>query len=216
MKNNNSAAAAVTESIMNAITWKHTGKMKGMISLSTSVLLNKYCQERQKNPDSVCSHCYAQHMAGKLYKGLKEKLAKNTDLLTREVIPVEWWPILNTLFFRLEAFGDLNNVIQLQNYFNFAKRNPYTTFTLWTKNTFILFQAEKAGAQKPKNIIIIESSPFVNVQVKKTHKWVDKTFTVLDKSHKDDKRINCGARHCLTCLKCYKKRTTSEIFELLK
>ena len=36
-----------------------TGKMEGIDSISTSCILNTFCEARKKDPDSVCSHCYA-------------------------------------------------------------------------------------------------------------------------------------------------------------
>ena len=208
----------ITKQILDAITWKHTGKMESMYSLSTSVLLNAYCEARRKNPDSICSHCYAAAMTEGIYKTMQPKLERNTKLLTESVIPVELWPIINAAFFRFEAFGDLNNVTQIENYFNFCRKNKHVHFALWTKNTFLLFQAEKKGIKKPSNLIIIESSPFVNVPAKKTHKWIDKVFTVWDKEHakKNPEMINCGARHCMSCLKCYKKNKYTEINEIMK
>lgn len=127
----------------------HTGKMTGIDSLSTSVLLNPICQKRAQDKTSVCSKCYAGRMA-KMYKGLEKVLAGNTEVLTEKVIPVEEWPLLNARIFRLEAFGDLQNVTQVRNYFNFARRNPETTFALWTKNPAIIARAIRYGSTPPR------------------------------------------------------------------
>lgn len=100
----------------------HTGKMAGMYSVSTSVLENENCKARAKNPRSICSKCYAGKMA-KMYKGLEKNLSENTAILTGSIIPVEDLPYINAHSFRLEAFGDLNNTIQVINYFNICRKN---------------------------------------------------------------------------------------------
>lgn len=41
-------------------TVNHSGKMKGMQSLSTSSLCNKYCHAYSKDKRKVCFKCYAQ------------------------------------------------------------------------------------------------------------------------------------------------------------
>ena len=66
-------------------TVKHTGKMSGMMSLSTSCTQNENCKQRSKNPNSVCSHCYAQRQL-KIYKALEKCLIKNTQILTTRIL----------------------------------------------------------------------------------------------------------------------------------
>ena len=48
--------------------------------------------------------------------------------------------------------------------------------------------------------------------------FINKTFTVFTKpfSEKKNIAINCGARACMGCLKCYCKNDVSEIHETLK
>lgn len=200
------------------ITTGHTGKMEGIYSLSTSVLLNPICRKRAENPNSICSKCFAEKIAN-ARKELRGCLAKNTEILTTQVIPTKEWPILNQAIFRLESFGDLNNGTQFQNYINFANRNPRTTFALWTKNPSIIDAVFKTGEEKPQNMIIIVSSPLVNVPASPRYVWVDKVFTVYDKKYAEERgiEINCGARDCLGCQRCYTKRREVEyISELLK
>lgn len=182
---------------------KHTGKMIGMISLSTSVLLNAFCKKRSQNKKSICSKCYSGRMTRR-YKTLEKKLARNTDVLTKIIIPV--WPVLNCQKFRFESFGDLNNVTQVINYFNLCntKGNEDVHFALWTKNPWFIAQAIKSGYEKPKNLSIIYSSPCLNIIAEKVFDifpFIDKVFTVFD--NEDTVPINCGARCCVTCGKCY-------------
>lgn len=114
----------------------HTGKMTGTPSISTSVKLNQRCQERAKC-DGICAHCYA---AGLLDKrdGLRKNLELNTELLTKELIYWDDLPRIYDDIFRFEAFGDLNNEIQLVNYVRICLKNPkfphadkvFTVYTL--------------------------------------------------------------------------------------
>lgn len=210
----------LTKAVENAITWNHSGKMSGMVSLSTSPLENPYCMNRCKNENSICSHCFSMNLQ-KMRKELKEKLIRNTELLTKTVIPVNEMPLLNVCYFRLESFGDIQNVTQVHNYFNLCKRNKGTTFALWTKNPFVIKNALASGLKKPGNLIVIYSSPMMNTatnleRLQSVFPFVDKIFTVYDKEHSKDVNINCGANHCLSCLRCYKKRTTAVINEQLK
>lgn len=207
------------------ITDRHTGKMQGMFSLSTACTRNKYCIQRAADPATICSACFAGRMFDNpFYAATLAAMEGNTDILTRSIIPIDAWPVLNIRVFRLESFGDLNNEIQFQNYVNFCKRNPGTTFALWTKNPGIIERAIKDGTKKPRNLMIVYSSPFINKPVnmdryRKQFPFIDKFFTV----YSDEKTaatagaaINCGARNCLECCRCYSKRTGPAVNELLK
>lgn len=205
----------VKQMVRDAICNNHRGKMIDMWSLSTSCKCNKYCLARMKNGNCICAHCFADAQTDYMIP-LANKLERNTKLLTKCVIDVEDIPYVDKLIFRFESFGDLNNVTQLINYNNFCLANPNTTFALWTKNTFILKEARERGFQKPNNLIIVESAPLINVPIKRSDEWVDKTFTVFDKSFKGADFINCGDKKCVECQICYHLDTTDTICELLK
>ena len=201
-----------------SFTVNHTGKMEGMISLSTSPIRNTYCQKRSKCENTICHHCYALNMA-LMFGSLADRLSKNYDVLTKTLIPVEEWPVLNARYVRLESFGDLQTVTQFKNYVNLCKRNPASSFALWTKNYAIVRKAVESGTEKPKNLIVIVSSPLVNVESDlSAYPLADKTFTVYATSYAREHgvAINCGGRACLTCGRCYRKRGNAEVRELLK
>lgn len=195
------------------ITTGHTGKMIGMVSLSTSCLRNRYCMDRAADPETICSECYAAAMLeNDFYKNTAAVLDTNYDVLTSTVIPVDAWPVVNASVFRLEAFGDLANETQFINYCNFARRNPGTTFSIWTKNAGIIARALKDGTKKPRNMIIVFSSPFKNHPVnekkyKAFYTFIDKFFTVYTPEYvaENNVKINCGGRKCLECGRCYNK-----------
>ena len=160
-----------------------------------------------------------------MYSLLDNALEKNHAVLTSEIIPMDKMPILNCLAFRFEAFGDVQNEIQIINYFNICKRNPRVQFTIWSKNLAIFARLFKYGYNgvkysKPKNLIIIVSSPLINKAVDiRAYNFADKVFTVYEKEYAKSKgiKINCGAKSCMTCQRCYnKKDRTVYINELLK
>ena len=200
------------------ITVNHNDKMEGMQSLSTSTLLNKFCQSYAKCVDNICHYCYAGKML-KRFTNLEKALAKNHKILTSRILEDDEIPFLNCAFFRFEAFGDLSNDIQFINYIKIANANPHCNFAIWTKNPFIMASVFHNGYEKPQNMIIILSSLKTNVQADNTlFKFVDKVFTVYDKETIKEKNIdiNCGGKKCATCLLCYKHNDVRIINEEIK
>ena len=195
------------------VTKKHTGKMEGMQSISTSVRQNPYCQCRIKKGDTVCSKCYAETIM-KMRPNVDSCMNKNGELLSSKVIDPDYLPKLNVLYFRFEAFGDLINATHVINYFNICKKNPETNFALWTKNPGLIDQAIKSGETKPDNLQIVYSSPKLDEIDEPKYDFIDKVFTVF---HKDsDVEINCGKKKCMECKLCYKKNDVKYINERLK
>ncbi len=208
---------------MNGSLWmtEHSGKMTGINSIGTTCANNPWCQKRRENKESVCSKCYAETYM-KMRKALKKRLEDNAEILTNRLLQDREIPVTNAAIFRFESFGDLYNVTHLANYVLICERNPYTRFGLWTKNTWILdelFNGYKI--KKPDNLNIIVSSPKLNevMEINKEVYWfVDHVFTVYDKSFikENDVNINCGARDCLGCQRCYHNDTEFYINEKLK
>lgn len=174
--------------------------MEGMQSLSTWKHDNKKCEIRTNIKGSVCQDCYVDNL-GKRYPSMATKFKENTKVLTGGIIPNFMHPRINASFFRLESFGELNNMNQLANYMNLASKNPQTTFSLWTKEKALVWKWLR-DFKKPKNVIFIYSSLMVNER-EKLPKGFDKVFTVYDKSHKGKSYINCGEKKCIDCLTCY-------------
>lgn len=202
------------------ITTEHTGKMTGMVSLSTSTLKNKECECHAKVAGSICEHCFARNLLNQR-KSMNPALEQNYLILNSVVIPVELWPLLNYRYFRNESFGDLGSTTHTMNYFNFMYRNPETKFGAWTKNyKFVKAAIEEYGYKKPKNVKIVVSSLFLNIQLNiKLFPYADKVFTVYTRQYLKEHpeiTINCGKRHCLSCLNCYEDNEIVYINELLK
>ena len=197
---------------MSGALWvtNHVGKMEGVNSIGTSCADNPHCIARRMNGESVCSKCYAATYM-KMRKALRQRLADNADVLTTRLLKENEIPVLNGNIFRFESFGDLYNAIHIENYVKICERNPYTNFGLWTKNTWILEEVfNDKGIKKPDNLSIVVSSPLLNEQLvldRGKFWFVDHVFTVFDKKFiaANGVVINCGARICLKCKRCYMK-----------
>lgn len=198
-------------------TTKHSGKMSGMVSISTSVTTNERCAKNAQIKGSICEKCFAAKQM-KFYPSMENCMVENQRILTGSVLPLELLPTINTLYFRFEAFGDLNNAVQVKNYFNLCYKNPRTKFALWTKNPDYIAEAIADGYEKPENLNIVLSSLFLNQERKNPFPFVDKVFTVYDSEYigKNDVNINCGAKNCFTCGLCYEKNGVTVINEKLK
>lgn len=203
-------------------TREHTGKMKGVMSISTACPDNPYCINRRNLKGTICEFCYAFQMT-KRYKNMLPCLRKNTEVLTTTIIPKKDMPFLfsETGYFRFESFGDLINEIQVVNYFNMASANRHMKCALWTKNPWIIASAiRKYGIKKPRNLTIVFSSYYLNEQMKvsETYDFIDKVFTVYDKkfAKKAGIEINCGGRKCADCGRCYENYGGKVVNELKK
>ena len=204
-------------------TTNHSGKMAGMISLSTSCELNPRCIERSKVEGSICEKCFAfTHF--KRYTNNRPAFERNTKALTTLDVKAEDVPVLNAFMLRFESFGDLINEQQLKNYFTIAKVNKNTKCALWTKNPDIIAKAIKHGEKKPSNLVVVYSSPTLNKEIplekiQKKYPFIDKTFTVYSKDFIEGKPknfINCGGKQCIQCGTCYKKTGSKTIREKVK
>ena len=198
-------------------TTKHTGKMAGMASISTAVTTNERCAKNAQIEGSICQKCFASKQM-KIFPSMESPMVNNQRILTSEILPMEKLPIINNIYFRFEAFGDLNNDIQVINYFRICYKNPRVKFALWTKNPDFIESAINAGYEKPHNLNIVLSSLFINKERKNPFEFVDKVFTVYDNDYieKNGIEINCGARNCFSCGLCYEKNNCSVINERLK
>ena len=198
-------------------TVEYTGKMEGMQSISTLVTTNKRCEKNAQIEGSICQKCFASKQV-KVFTSMQKPLLKNQEILTHSILPMDQIPTIYNKYFRFEAFGDLNNEIQVINYFNHCYKNPDVKFALWTKNPDYIAKAIKQGYAKPDNLNIILSSLFINVERKTRYDFIDKIFTVYDKQYiqENNTPINCGARNCFKCGLCYEKNDIRIINEVLK
>ena len=200
---------------------KMTGKLEGFQAISTNTVSNEYCQKQYKKQDAknICTFCYSHNMLNTFRKNMQASLQRNTDLLNSKVLHPDALPIINNAFFRFNAHGELaldkkQGTINLENYVNIAIKNPHCTFSLWTKR-FDIIKPYFDQHEKPKNLILIYSSPLTNHIMTKVPKHFDKTFNTVVETDFVEKQ-NCTGQKCKDCLLCYKKDTTSIIVEKVK
>lgn len=202
------------------LTYHKDNKLDGIVSLNTSTFFNNFCNaigcrskcRKDREQDKVCHLCYSEKNE-RIYKNLEEKLIKNSKLLSEGKIKPFF---INAAFVRIHSFGELINEQHMENIYNIAKFNPHTTFCLMTKRYNLVMKYPKL-----KNVIYIASSPVVNKEVenKSVLEYFDKTFTVYSKNfdiEKIGKKINCHGLSCAQCRKCYTRRGTKSICELLR
>lgn len=202
--------AFIINCFMDSVT-AGSGKMTGIYSISTAVFLNPQCKKNAATPGSICAHCYASRYAG-MRPDLARKLEINTELYTRAIIPADLLPFINAAVIRLESFGDLNNSIQVLNYFEICRKNSHARIALWTKNPRFIDQLINIGYVKPENLSIVYSALFLNtpdsdvLPILNKYAFIDYVFIVYTPEYikENNIAINCGGRHCLSCLNCYK------------
>lgn len=204
------------------------GKMKGIMSISTSCTVNPFCQHMQNREnwkcEKVCASCYAQRMQS-YQKHAKDAYVENYKTLNAGLLTDEDCIKLKDVFYtrygRIEAFGEVGTEIQAQNYVKIIKANPNCQFGIWTKRPNLWAWAFKQEGGKSENCNLVVSSPNVG-EVRKliTYKDItDTLFTVYRKEQADEQgiEINCGSRNCIECQKCYRKHSELEyVNELLK
>lgn len=215
---------AWTALVTDAMCTKHQDKMLNMISVSTSCLITCADNKMRDDPELICSACFSENQQDR-QQGTREKLIRNAYLFAFHDIPEKAFMAVDLSdhdTFRLESFGDLMNATQFKNYLKLIRTHENVTFTEWTKKPWIM-NAVFRTEDKPKNMIVILSAPRLNdtmtiEQARSAWWFVDKVFTVYTKEYiaENDIQINCGARECFTCRKCYEHNDIGELREIKK
>lgn len=198
--------------LLDHICFNHEAKMSGVVSMSTYVGMNAFCQARCNNCDNaICKYCYSVSLTNQR-NNLKNKLIRLHMILTNIELSKKDIPIIDSSvypFFRFESFGDINNTTQVNNYNLIAACNSSVNFTLWSKNPGIIQAAINDGMILADNLVIGLSSLYLNTpELDKStrYSFIRFLFTVYDDDYirKHNVIINCGAKHCVSCGICYK------------
>ena len=197
---------------MNIHITNGSGKMTGIQSINTSTINNDFCS-KMRATDSVCSKCYAARYES-FRKPLHDALVRNSKTLSESILPLSELPFFNSNIVRFDSFGELINERHLKNLSNIARKNNHAIFTLWTKQQKLARDTFKSF-EKPENLILIYSSPKINLEAKKPA-YFDKVFTVYDKKTAQDISINCGSKSCINCRICYSHNNIESVREILK
>jgi hypothetical protein len=192
-----------------------TGKLLGLKAISTNTLTNAYCYKQFHSAvETICKNCYSYIMLESYRKNMQACLERNSKLLSGSVLHDQQLPTIMEIYYRFQAHGELINMNHLVNLMNIAKKNPLTTFALWTKRNDLI-QKYLKNNEKPKNLILIYSNPKKSKIMSKPPKHFDKTFnTVLEHEHKELQ--NCTGQKCKDCLACYKFNNIDTIVEKVK
>ena len=190
-----------------------TGKLKGFQAINTNTLTNEFCS-KMRETDAICKACYSAKMLEGVRKNCAEPWQRNSDLLSSRVLETSELPIINAHSFRFHAHGELINSTHLTNYINIAKRNPHTTFALWTKRINLV--KEQAG-DIPDNLIMIYSNPKTNVVMHRVPEHFDKVFNALERTAITAAgETDCTGQSCMDCMACYRKNEHTCIVEHIK
>lgn len=160
----------------------------------------------------ICAYCFA----NRSHWDAAVAGARNLSVLSAAVLDISDLPIFgNVRMVRFEWGGDVQNVTQARNYIRIAKANPGVVFAWWSKNLTIINRAIKLEG-RPENVVFIQSSFYTDKIDKPRYDWVDKVFTVWTSEETASAAgvaINCGARHCVSCSRCYKLRKPGDPVE---
>jgi hypothetical protein len=187
-------------------------KMDGIVSINTSTLSNPFCQKMMKVKDSVCSKCYTKRFDTSSNDSFY--LHNMEELERADFVPFR----INNSVVRFHSIGELTGEQMFKNMITLARFNPNSTFTLWTKRPEIVSNVLSV-MRKPKNLILIYSSPVRNtaVSIDTIGKHFDKVFTVYELKYAKENGIelNCE-KSCMQCMKCYTKNKIKYINEQAK
>lgn len=208
-----------------AITRDMTGKMEGLSSISTSPLLNPGCIRRNKCNGSICKSCFSVNQMHR-QKNTREKMERNTGLLTKVLLKIQEIPRIFTKLFRFEAFGDIHpgedGERQLSNYRHIAEENADTLTALWSKSVGKCSRHFEKHS-KPENMQFIasaarENPPEEHLEKLLAVKHVNKVFAVYSPEYAREHwiEINCGDKKCIECRWCYTGEGPAIIRELKK
>lgn len=202
------------------LTYHKENKLEGIVSLNTSTFFNSFCnaigcrkeKRKDRKKDKICHYCYAEKNE-LIYKNLEKVLVDNSKILSETKVKPFF---INAAYVRIHSFGELINDQHMENIYNIAKFNKHVTFCLMTKRYNIAMKYPKL-----KNVIYIASSPIINKKItdEKVLSYFDKTFTVYEPDFDIEKlglKINCHGLSCKDCKKCYTRRGSKEINELLR
>ena len=171
---------------------------------------------------SICLFCFSHRQQEFQGKFMTPPLERNYQILNNGIVHSDWIPVLNNLWARGESFGDYGSANAAENAIHAAEKNRDTRFTCWTKNPRYWKETiETRGIKKPGNLKIMLSSQFINrpANVPETYRnIIDGVFTVFTPEYAEKYGIviNCGARACLSCLRCYTSDEFMIVNELLK
>ena len=181
---------------------KMSGKLTGIPAFNTNTVSNAFCI-RQKDTATICGKCYSHRMLNTFRKSCIPAFEHNSKLFS-EFIEWDDLPRLNATYVRFNGHGELINSAHFDNIVRIAKKNPETTFTLWTKRASIV----RAYGAVPDNLILIFSNPTIG-KVIGVPRAFHKVFNNVEKD--SGTAQNCTGKRCMDCLLCYRKDSGANV-----
>lgn len=184
-----------------------SGKLQGFPSVNVSSLENEFCKIASQVKGSICSSCYSNRLS-KMRKNLEIRLLGNSALLSERILIESEIPTFNNRYVRFNSYGELINKTHMINLLNIARKNPYTTFGLWTKRADIVMEFNKES-----NIKYIFSVSKVDGKCsnKRVLDYFDKVFIAMSSAE----GTNCTT-NCMSCMLCYTDNAVTVIKEKKK
>lgn len=184
-----------------------SGKLLGIPAINTNTLTNEFCLKMHSSTkkDSICSKCYSFKMLESYRANCAPAWQKNSEILSRSIIPVDFLPVTNVHSFRFDGHGELINLTHYFNLIRIARKNKDTHFALWTKRKDLIKRAAESvdpNSERPKNLILVYSNPTIDRIRRSPPKYFDKVFNNTSTLTSED---NCSGRTCLSCQQCYRK-----------
>ena len=160
---------------------KGSFKLDKIDNISTNTKTNDYCIKQNKKQNTICFKCYS-------FKGLEFRknmiplLQNNSDLLSKNIIDIDFLPIIYSIYFRFNSHGELINEIHLINLINIVNKNKHCNFALWSKRNDIIKKYFDNNV-KPDNLILIYSNSKLNKPMNKPPKYLIKLLIILLSYH---------------------------------
>lgn len=192
-----------------------SGKLKGFASINTNTLSNEFCSAMRKT-DAVCRQCYSAAMLNTFRKGCITPWERNSGELSSSLIPMDKLPVINAHSFRLHSHGELINDVHLHNFVNIARKNPFTTFALWTKRKNLVTRQVRNHGQIPSNLIMIYSNPNTQRMLNKVPANFNKVFNVSDSGEVKGGQFECTGKSCIDCMACYRINEHTIVVEKIR
>lgn len=180
------------------VAYHESGKIEGIYSLDSSATNCNFCIKMRKaaetNPDLVCGFCY-DFKQEKYRKAVLNRHSLNLLIMSKVEFTVEELSMLSGIgLARVNSSGDAENVIYAKNMLRYAIAHEHAKVAIWSKNVLAYIKAiDEIG--KPGNVILIQSSPFINRPVARA-KYFDYVFTVYSDENAVRAAIEAGACEC--------------------
>ena len=194
------------------VAYHESGKIELIYSLDSSATNCDFCIKMRKaaetNPDLICGFCY-DFKQEQYRKEVLNRHSLNLLIMSKIEFTVEELATLPGIgLARVNSSGDAENVIYAKNMLRYAiSRGNLAKVAVWSKNVLAYIKAiDEIG--KPENVILIQSSPFINKPVTRA-KYFDYVFTVYSDADAVRAAIEAGAcecngKKCKDCgFKCY-------------